>query len=274
MPPAPALFDQVSGATVRRSLKSYLAWPTAAVARLQVVGVVARAGHAHLVEDAGLQELLVAHARDVLDHLLGDRVQDVVVGIAFAEAALQRHLAQPLHHFGVAVGRGWPEQQVTGAQAQAAAMRQQVADRHLPGHERVGHAERRQVVDHLVVHLQLAVFGQQVQRGGRERLGVGRNGKQRIGLHRFRLALLAHAPAALQHHLAILDHRHGNAGHVELRAHALDGRIQVLQRRRGRRARHGRARQQHGLRSRVSSSTISEQGWRPCAGRHRGFAGW
>ncbi|KAG1388435.1 hypothetical protein G6F60_013719 [Rhizopus arrhizus] len=107
------------------------------VARLQVIGVVARAGHADLVEDAGLQELLVAHARDVLDHLLGDRVQDVVVGIALAEAPLQRDLAQPLHHFGVAVGRGRPEQQVTGAQAQATAVREQVADRHLPGHERV-----------------------------------------------------------------------------------------------------------------------------------------
>ncbi|MNO06905.1 hypothetical protein D3C81_2288900 [compost metagenome] len=59
----------------------------------------------------------------MFDHLLGDRVQDVVVGVAFAEPTLQWHLAQTLHHFSVAVGGCRPEQQVTGTQAQAAAVR-------------------------------------------------------------------------------------------------------------------------------------------------------
>src|SRR3546814_1424288 len=98
-------------------------------------------------EDAGTQELFVRHPARSLDHLLGDAKQDVVVGVALSETAADRHVAQALGDLARGVGGGRPEQQVTGAQSEAAAVRQQVADAHLAGDVGIGHAEPRQVVD-------------------------------------------------------------------------------------------------------------------------------
>src|SRR5690606_33404417 len=78
--------------------------------------------------------------------------------------------------------------------------------------------------------------------------GVGGDGEQGVGIHRIGLAQLAHAPAALEHHLAILDHRHGDTRHLEALARRFHpgaklGRIQHGLRRSGgggRLLRHGR----------------------------------
>ena len=88
------------------------------------------------------------------------------------------------------------------------------------------------MVDHPVVHVQLARLGQLLQRGGGERLGIGGDRKQRARIDLIRLADLAQAEALLHHHLAILDDRHRDAGHVEGLARAVDVGAEILQLRR------------------------------------------
>ncbi len=108
-------------------------------------------------------------------------------------------------------------------------MRQQIADAHLVRDVGVGHAEPRQVIDHPIVHLQLALLGQLLQRRRGERLGVGRDRKQRVRIDLVRLADLAQAETLFHHHLAVLDDGHGDARHVEGLARAVDVGAEILQ---------------------------------------------
>ena len=205
------------------------------VAAAQRVGVEARAGHAQRGEEALLQEVGIGLARDLFDQRRGHRVEDVVVGVTLAHAALERNVLQPPHHLGVAVIAARPEQQVAGAQAQAAVVGQQVAHAHLRGDPGVGHAEARQVFDHLVFQRQPALVGQHRQRGGGEGLGVGSDRTQGVCVHLAGLAQLAHAPAAFEHDLAVLDHGHRDPGHLEALAHLFDPGLQLRRIQRGRR---------------------------------------
>ena len=184
-------------------------------AGLQVSHVDQRLLHAHRLEQVLAHVVGIALAGSLFDHQGGHREQDVVVGVVAAETVLQRHLGQPLDHFPGGVRGRRPVQQITRAQTQATAVRQQVANAHLVRHVRIGHAEPGQVVDHAVVHVQLARVGQLLQRRGSEGLGVGGDREQRVRVDRVRLAQLLHAEAALHHHLAVLDDGHRDAGHLE-----------------------------------------------------------
>ena len=78
-----------------------------------------------------------------LDQLAGDHVQNIVVGIAAAEAGRRLDVAQPPHRFRAAEVGARHEQQIAGAEAEAAAMHEQVADGHLARDPRVVHLETR-----------------------------------------------------------------------------------------------------------------------------------
>ena len=74
----------------------------------------------------------------------------------------------------------------------------------------------------------LAFIHQHGERGGGERLGVGRDAEQRLRGDRRRLALLAHAVAFGQHDVAVLDDGHRDAGDVEFLAGALHYLIDII----------------------------------------------
>ena len=102
------------------------------------------------------------------------------------------------------------------AEAEAAAVDEQVADRHLARDPRIPHAEVGHVVDDLVVPLDLAFVDQRRERGVGERL-AGRSGEEdRVGVDRLVGGEVAHAPAVRERDLAVLDDGDGHSGHAEL----------------------------------------------------------
>jgi hypothetical protein len=107
-------------------------------------------------------------------------------------------------------------------------VRQQVADGHLAGDVGVVQLEGGHVLRHRVVPADLAFVHQHGERGGGERLGVGRDAEKRLGGDRRRLALLAHAVALGQYDLAVLDDGHRDAGDIEFLAGALHYLIDIL----------------------------------------------
>ena len=88
-------------------------------------------------------KLLPGFARDFFDQLTRHHVQNVVVGIGAAEAGRGFDVAQPPHRFGAAQVRARHEQQIPRAEPQAAAVHEQIANRHLAGHPRVIHLKAR-----------------------------------------------------------------------------------------------------------------------------------
>ena len=128
---------------------------------------------------------------------------------------------------------GRPEQQVAGAQGQAAAVREQVAHAHFARDVGVGHAEAGQMVDDPVVEAKLSVVGQDRQRRRGERLGLRGDGETCLRVHGRARALVAFAEAAGHHDLAVLDDGDGDAGHVEGFARAFDDLVQGGWRRQG-----------------------------------------
>src|SRR5690606_34234172 len=87
----------------------------------------------------------------------------------------------------------------------------------------------RQVVDHAVVHVELALIGQHRQRGGGECLGVGGDGEQRVLVHRHLALEVARAVTTLKHDLAVLDDRHRHRRHLEALADVFDVGVEVAQ---------------------------------------------
>jgi hypothetical protein len=171
--------------------------------------------HPQRLEDALGDEVFPRAAGHRRHQLPGDHEHQVLVGVGGAQARRRRdgaHLAQDLvaRH----VGRREPEE-IAGAQAEAAAVRDQVAHHELARDVRVGELEARQALAHLVVPRELVLVDEHGQRGGGEGLGVGGDGEQGVGADRRRRAQLAYAPAARQDHLAVLDHRDGGARGVE-----------------------------------------------------------
>ncbi len=201
-------------------------------ARSQIRLVDQRLVHAERLEKVFAHVVGIALSRHFLDHQGGHREQDVVVGIMAAETVLQRHPRQPLDHVPRGVAGRRPVQQIARAQTQPAAMRQQVANAHLVRHIRVGHAEPGQVVDHPVVHLQLAGLGQLLQRSSGERLGVGSDREQGMCVNLAGPAEFAQSETLFQHHLAIPDDGHRDTRHLEGAAGAVDIRAEILQLRR------------------------------------------
>ena len=132
-------------------------------------------GHAERREDAVAHEIVPALAGDRRDELPGRDVEQVVVGVGAAETGGRLDEAQALDDFVAAEVAGRKEHQVAGAQAEPAAVRQQVADRHLAGDVRVVHLEGGHVLGDRVVPADLAFVHQHGERGAGERLGIGRD---------------------------------------------------------------------------------------------------
>ena len=87
---------------------------------------------------------------------------------------------------------------------------------------------------HGIVPGELAVLDEQSQGGGGEGLGVGCDGEERIRVDGCGRALPLHPVALGQHHPAVLDHGHGDAGDLELPSRALDVRFDGGERNRAR----------------------------------------
>ena len=119
------------------------------------------------------------------------------------------------------------EQQVALAEAEAAAVDEQVADRHLARDPRVVHAEVGHVVDDLVVPLDLALVDQRRERRVGERLAGRSGGEDRVGVDRLVGGDVAHAPALRERDLAVLDDGDGDAGRAELLAQLLDALLEA-----------------------------------------------
>ena len=158
-----------------------------------------RVGHAERREDALADEIVPTLAGDRGNQLAGRDVEQVVVGIGAAETGGGLDEAQALDDLVAAQVAGREEHQVSRAQAESAAVRQQVADGHLARDVGVVQLEAGHVLRHRVVPADLAFIHQHGERGGGERLGVGRDAEQRLRGDRRRLTLLAHAVPFGQH---------------------------------------------------------------------------
>ena len=175
-------------------------------------------GQAQGREQFATDKLLVRRPARCGRHLPGNHVQQVVVGIAGAEPVGRRDVAQAADDVvaGEQVGLR-PQHQVAAALRQAAVVHQQVAHRHVAGDPRVVHGERRQVLHHRVVPIELALLDQARQHGGGHRLAVRRDLEQRRAGHRLAAAGHRLAMAAGVHHLAIGDHADRDAGQLVAR---------------------------------------------------------
>ncbi len=151
------------------------------------------AGHPDLGQNARGDEVLPGLTADRLDQLARDQIQHVVVGVRRAKAGGRLDESQPPRDLLAVVGGFRPPQQIAGAEAETAAVHQQVAHRDLARDERIPHRERRQIADHRRVPFELALLDQQAERRRRERLGVRRDPEQRARVHRRRVSELAHA---------------------------------------------------------------------------------
>ena len=232
-PAAPTVVRLSTGITV--SLPSTTMCGDATSAAILDAVVVGRAvAHLQRAQDALLGEFFPGLARHRGDHLARHHVEQVVVIELGAEARYRLQVAQAVHDLGTRHVGGRKEHQVAGAQAQAAAVRQQVANGEFARDVRVVHAELRQDVDDLVVPAHLAFVHEHGEGRRREGLGVGADLEQGVGAHLLGLPLLAHAIALGVDQLAVLDDADGHARHLEGLHGARDGAIDLRRRNRQR----------------------------------------
>ena len=204
MPPAGLVLSLANGA-MTRTLPSTGAWVAATLPPLPaaewctLLPVMPSGVRIRRVTKSS--QLMPAHC---LDDLARDEVEHVVVGVRAPEAGRQRDVAEPLGDFLPIVGRRRPPEQVAGAEAEPAPVHQQVAHGELAGDVRIGEREGGQVAHHRRVPLDLAFLHQHAERGGGERLGVGRDAEQRFGIHRRGITQFPDAVAFREHHLAVL----------------------------------------------------------------------
>ncbi len=179
------------------------------------------ARHAQWFEHLLAHQLVVRLATRCRRHFPGHHVHQVVVGVAAAEAADRFQVRQPRDD--VRTGervRFRPQHQVTGAQAQAAVVDQQVAYLHLLAHPRIVHAEARQILLHRILPAQLALLHQSRQQRGGHRLAVGGDLEQRVLVDAAAVATRAFGVAI--DHLPVVDHRYGQPGQVLVLDHSGD----------------------------------------------------
>ena len=110
---------------------------------------------------------------------------------------------------------GGPPHQVALAEPEPGPVRDEVAQGDLARHPGVVHLELGQVLRDGIVPVQPAVLGEDRQGGAGERLGVGGDPEQRVGVDRRGLAQPAHAIALRVHDLAVLHHRDRHSRHRE-----------------------------------------------------------
>lgn len=191
--------------------------------------VIVGRGHAHpgRLQHALADEVFPAPAGHRLDQLAGDDVQQVVVGVAAAEAGCGPEEAQPPYRLGAAQRRARHEQQVARTQAQAAAVHEQIADGDLARHPGVVHLEAGQAVDDPVVPAELSLVDQHREHRDGERLAGRADREDGVGVDAFGRAEPAQAVAARQHDFAVLHDRHRHARHAVLAQQRLDARVQI-----------------------------------------------
>ena len=108
-----------------------------------------------------------------------------------------------------------PEQEIPGAEAEAAAVGQQIPDRELAGDPRVVHPEFRQVVDDPVIPVELALVNQDAERGRGEGLGQRRDLKDGVGVHRVGLPNFPHTVPLGVDQLAVFHYPDGDPRSLE-----------------------------------------------------------
>ena len=173
------------------------------------------AGHPDARQDAAADEVFPRQPADRFDHLAGHEIQHVVVRVGAAEAGGGLDESEAPGDLFAIVGRSRPPEQIAGAQAEAATVYEQIANRQLARDVRVPHLERGQVADDGRVPLDFAFFHQEPQRGGREELRVGRDPEERPRIDRRRIPKLLDTVPLRHHGLAVLDDRQREPGHLE-----------------------------------------------------------
>jgi hypothetical protein len=161
----------------------------------------------------------------------GDQIEDVVVGVGAAEAGCGADEPQPPRDLVAVVGGRRPPQQISGAEAEAAAVDEQVAHGQLARDVRIPHLKPRQVSHHRRVPLDLLLLDEQPESGGGKQLGVRSDPEQRLRVGFGRVAKLANAVALGDYHLTVLDDRQRHTRHLEGLHHALDVRVEIGRRR-------------------------------------------
>ncbi|MBK6332140.1 MAG: hypothetical protein IPF45_00010 [Thermomonas sp.] len=204
------------------------------IAGLRPVVVEGGISHAQRIEYQRLHRLVVtgtqlhARMRDLAADETGRRRHRVRILEQFPEAAGRLHGAQRGHH----ALRGLLfalEQPFVVLARHAGAGADQVLHQHLVTGGGVAQLEGRIHVPGARVPVQLAGIDQLGQHQGGQRLGVGSDHETGVAIHRVRLAEIAHAVAARQHHLAVLHDADGHARHFEVLAHLLDELADLLQ---------------------------------------------
>ena len=174
-----------------------------------------RVGHAQRGEDPLTDEVVPLAAAGGLDHQARRDVQHVVIRVGRPEARHRRHHAEAADDLVAPVVR-MPPGQVAGAEAEPAPVRQQVTNGEFAGDPRIIELEPGQKLLHPVVPAELPLVDQHGQRGGGERLGVGRDLEDRVLVDRF---LPAGGPRTVpleRQHLAVLHDHERQPGHLQL----------------------------------------------------------
>ena len=174
----------------------------------QLARVGKRLRHAERAEDAGVEQGLPARARGVGRDVSRQRVGDVVVLEPGAEAGLGRHESQAVRD----------RREIEPARApqvvricEAHTVRQQVTDRDLARHVRIGELHAGDVLLYGVVERQAARVGEHRYEHRGERLGRGHVAEARVHRHGIGFAELADAVAFDEDDGVVFDDDHGEA---------------------------------------------------------------
>ena len=215
MPPAGLVLSLVKGAMGRTAPSTracgVATLPPSAAAEWRTLLSV----HAHFFQDALGDEILPRQAGHGLDDLARDEVEDVVVGVGAAERRRRLDVPEAARDVSTVVGRLRPPEQVPGAEAEPAAVDEEVADAELAGDVGIVHHEPGQVVDDGRVPGDLAFLDEQAEGRRREDLGVGGDAEEGPRVDRGGIAQLPDAVALGQDDAAVLDDGQREAGDFE-----------------------------------------------------------
>ena len=225
--------------------------------------VAGRVEHAGRLEEVLADVVLIRLATHQVDHVAGDDVENVVVRVAAAEAGRGLDESQSLDDFGARQGAARNDQQIARAEAQPAAMHEQVAHGHLARDPRVVHLEAGNVIRDAVVPLELARIDQRRERRGRHRLAGRAGHEDGVAVDFLGAAEFAHAESARERDLAVFDDGDRHARNFSGRAHGFDARCELCGRRRP-----GGQRRDHQYECEKLFHGVTHSDWPPFHSRH------